>query len=165
MSKFDFTVVPGAAPAPPDAADERMRLLGKDIYFDGDYAVTAAGDYATVEGVAALRASIYRRLITRPGEFRARPNYGVGITDFVKKRNTTATLDELRQRVMDQLSLDPRVAEVGEVVVEPIEDGLRLGIVVQAAGRTLKFEPFDFRERNTIGTLGVREGTGLSIRG
>ncbi len=143
--------------------EQRDVLLGKDLLFDGDYGISAAGDYVLLEGIEALRQAIYRRLLTRPGEFRARPEYGVGVLDFVKKRNTLATLDELRQRVFDQLSLDDRISEVRSVVVETIVDGLQIGVVIEAAGETLRFEPFDFRQASTLGTLGVPEGTGIDI--
>lgn len=145
--------------------DQQAILLGKDVLFNGDYAVTAAGDYVLVEGLAALRAAVYRRLLTRPGEFKARPEYGVGIMDFVKRKNVPGTIAELRQKVTDQLSLDPRISEVRDIVVEAFPDGIKLGVVIQAAGKTLTFQPFDFRERQTIGTIGVPEGTGLRIGG
>jgi len=128
-------------------------LLGKDIRFQNDYGVTGAGDYVLLEGEEALRQAVYRRLLTRPGEYRVRPEYGVGVLDFIKKRNTQSTLDELRQRIVDQLSLDDRIADVGELVIERITDGIKVGVTVQIAGRTLKFEPFNFRDSATVGTI------------
>ena len=165
MSSYSWTIPASPANVAVGSLqqDEQAKLLGKDVLFNGDYAVTAAGDYVLVEGLTALRAAVYRRLLTRPGEYKARPEYGVGIMDFVKRRNVPTTLAEIRQRVTDQLSLDPRISEVREVVVEAFPDGIKLGIVIQASGKTLTFQPFDFRETQTIGTLGVPEGTGLRI--
>lgn len=165
MSGFFWTLPANANQQVSSVQQQQAILLGKDILFVNDYAVTAARDYVLVAGLEALKHAINRRLITRQGQFRARPEYGVGIMDFVKKRNTLATLDELRQRTGDQLSLDPRISEVVDVVVEPITDGLKLGVIVQAAGKTLRFEPFNFRETMTIGTLGVPEGVGIRIVG
>jgi len=136
------------------AQDQQTKLLGKDLYFDGDFAVTAAGDYATLEGLAAFRQSIYRRLITRPGEYRARPDYGCGVLSFVKKRLIQSELDDLKGRITDQLSLDPRLSEVTRVVIERIENGIRIGIAVRAAGESLVFEPFDFTETSIESLLG-----------
>ena len=46
-------------------------LYGKDIRFDGsDFTITAQSDYATVEGIENVRLALYRRLVTRPGEYR-----------------------------------------------------------------------------------------------
>lgn len=153
MAKLSWTVklpTPGTV----QASDERLRLLGKDIYFDGDYSVNGAGDYALLEGVDALRQAIYHRLITRPGEFRLRPTYGVGVSKFVKKRRIQAELDDLKGKIVDQLSLDPRVDEVVNVTVERIDDGVKIGLIVRAAGDTLKFRPFQFNETTLI-TIGV----------
>ncbi len=142
------------------ALDEKRTQLGKDIFFDGDFHVAAHGDYTLLEGEEALRQAIYRRLLTRPGEYRARPEYGVGVLSFVKKRKTTATLSELRQKIIDQLSIDTRIASVPEVVVEGFDDGIKIAIVVEISGKTLRFAPFDFRETTTIGTISARQQEG-----
>lgn len=128
------------------ANDQEALLLGEDIFFDGDYSITPAGDLAVVTGLDALRAAIYRRLLTRPGEFKLRPDYGVGVMDFVKKRRTQTTLDALRQRITDQLSLESRIQEVLDIGVERIDDGLKVKVVVRAAGKALTFRPFLFTE-------------------
>jgi phage baseplate assembly protein W len=138
---------------PSPAEQQKVVLLGKDIFFKHDYSITAHGDYATVEGVDALRAAIYRRLLTRPGEFKVRPTYGVGVQDYVKKRRRATELNDLKARITDQLSLEERISEVADVVVELIPDGVKIGIAVIVAGETLKFQPFEFTEKQLIGTL------------
>ena len=143
------------------ATKEQKELLGKDMYFDGDFSVSAAGDFQTIEGLEALKQALHHRLITRPGEYRLRPEYGVGVRDFVKKRRQQSSLNELRQRITDQISLDDRVEQVVEVVIEDITDGVRIGVVVRASGETLKFSQFDFRETDTIGTIGTITGAGF----
>jgi len=160
VSTLSWTIPPAVNQQVAAIQEQSSLLLGKDILFDGDYHVSSAGDYVLLEGLEALRAAIYRRLITRPGEYRARPEYGVGLLSFVKKRRTLSSLDELRQRVIDQLSLDPRINEVRDVVVETTQDGLKIAVVIEAAGETLKFKPFDFSERTLIGTIGGPEGVG-----
>lgn len=145
------------------AAEQKAILLGKDIFFNGDYDVNPAGDYVTISGFDAIREAIYRRLITRPGEYKLRPEYGVGILDFVKKRRTQSNFDVIRQRVVDQLSLETRIDEVTLVQVTGIEDGITIVVVVRVAGESLKFKPFDFREGQTYGTL-TNASAGLRIR-
>ncbi len=151
------------AQAPSSETDQQVLLLGKDIFFNGDFDVNAAGDFVLLEGLEAVRQSIYRRLMTRPGEFKLRPEYGVGVINFVKKRRIQSTVDQLRQRIVDQLSLDTRIAEVLDVVVEQITDGLKVGIVVRVAGETLKFRPFLFTEQTLIGGIGGKDTAGLRI--
>lgn len=141
------------APAGP-GNDQKLVLLGKDIFFNGDYDVTPAGDYVLLEGIEAVRQAIYRRLMTRPGEYKLRPEYGVGVMDFVKRRRLASTTDELRQRIVDQLSLDSRIEEVVGIGVETITDGLKVKVVIRLAGETLKFEPFLFTEKALSGTIG-----------
>lgn len=153
---------PGAAATPSGAgADQKLALLGKDLFFNGDYDVTAAGDYVLLEGEDAVRQAIYRRLMTRPGEYKVRPEYGVGMMDFVKRRRLASTLDELRQRVVDQLSLDPRISEVVDIVASTITDGICLKIVVRIAGDTLTFRPFNFTEGPLSGQIGSNNRSSL----
>lgn len=156
MSGYSWTLPAQQAATGDDQTlqqNEQLRLLGQDIFFDGDMHVTPAGDYVLVSGMEALRQAIYRRLVTRPGEYRVRPSYGVGVQDYVKKRRLASTLDELKVAITDQLSFDQRIDEVADVVVEYISDGIKVGIAIRAAGETLRFRPFDFTEKNLIGTL------------
>ena len=147
---------PAAIPPSTAAADQKLLLLGKDIFFNGDFAVGPNGDYVLLSGIEAVRQAIYRRLMTRQGEYKIRPEYGVGMQDYVKRRRLPSTIDEIRQRTSDQLSLDPRISEVLDVGVETIPDGLKLKIVVRVAGETLRFEPFLFTEAALSGQIDAR---------
>lgn len=160
MSGYSWTL-PTPAPTAANVAEEQKELLlGKDLYFDGDYAVNRAGDYVVVTGLTAMRQAIYTRLITRPGEYRTRPDYGVGVLSYVKKRLISTELELLEGRIIDQLSLDDRIEQVREVKVERLTgtlggggEGVRIGIAVQVAGETLRFKPFDFTPETLIGTV------------
>jgi len=132
------------------AVDEGVRdLWGYDIYFREDFLLTNAGDYTRITKEDNLRTSIYRRLLTRPGYYKFRPEYGAGVQTYVKKTQSKANLDSLRQRIIDQVSLDPRVQKV-DVVVEPgtINNTaiLKVFMKVVAFGKNLQFEPFTFAE-------------------
>lgn len=126
--------------------------FGVDILFtDKGLETTHAGDYAEVSGLENLRRAIVRRLITRPGEYRVNPHYGVGLPSYIKKPMTTTLLAELTQRIVEQVSQDRRVDRVVEVKLTPTLfggsiSGLRVGVVVQALGRTVNFSPFDFKQ-------------------
>lgn len=129
-------------------AEAQESALGVDIFFGGNYEITAAGDLALVRGFAALNQSIYHRLITRPGEFVMRPGYGVGIQRWVKRSNKVAQLHQLEQTVRDQLSFDKRISRVKQVFVDDLDDapGVILGFDIEAIGRTIEFRPLTFAE-------------------
>lgn len=145
---LSYTLPPASVPPSPAPVDQGTRdLYGYDILFRSDFNLTAGGDYIRVGGKDNLKAAIYRRLITRPGEYRFRPSYGVGIGDFVKKAPTTALLSQLRQRIIEQLLLDERIAEVDvNVTAETVQDTpvTKVFVKVVAGGQPVTFEPFSF---------------------
>ncbi len=116
-----------------------VEVLGQDILFTDDFQLTAAGDYALVEGEANLRQGIFDRLQTRLGEFSPRPDYGVGARLFVKRSATKSNLDALRQRIREQLLLDSRVESVEEVSLELSQANggakLKVYVKVRSLGR------------------------------
>lgn len=150
MSGFSWTLPPvsGAGVAGQDGALDRElgRLFGTDIYFRNDYEITSAGDFLLVSGLTNLREAVYRRLITKPGEYKFVPGYGVGITSYIKRRSNVETLDQLRSAITEQLLRERRIDAVEHVAIERIDDGLKVGIILRAAGRALRFRPFTFTE-------------------
>lgn len=125
---------------------ELGRLFGTDIYFRNDYEITSAGDFLLVNGLTNLREAIYRRLITRPGEYKFVPEYGIGINSYIKRRADVETLDQLRTALTEQLLRERRIDAVEHVAIERIEDGIKVGLIIRAAGRALQFRPFTFAE-------------------
>ena len=123
---------------------------GTDIaWVDADLPVGTGGDYLTMTGEENLRQAIFRRLLTKPGAFRARPGYGAGVGTWVKKPRNRSTINELEQRIREQLALEPRIAEVVELAVDwdantPTVVHLRLAVL--ALGRTVRFAPLTFSE-------------------
>jgi phage baseplate assembly protein W len=134
------------------------RFYGEDIYFEiaapdvtlgeADYVITPTGDWLTVTGEEALRQSLIRRLITNPGEWATKPNYGVGARQYVKAKNTPATRAELETRIRSQFMIDPRVASVDLVVVAQLADG-SAGVKIEAhitpRGRLRSDKPMSVR--------------------
>lgn len=120
-----------------------LALFGEDLFFADDLEVTASGDYALVEGLRALRQSILNRLLTAPGEYAVRPDYGVGIRKWVKKRLTQYEIDGLRQVIIDQLSKEDRIEKINDVVVTRDDigtnTGVKISVRVTAIGREQSF--------------------------
>jgi phage baseplate assembly protein W len=122
---------------------------GVDILFIRTKQVLASGDYTEVVGEENLRRALLRRLMTRPGTYRTKPGYGAGIQDFVKKSSNQATIEDLQNRVRGQVQQDRRVDKVLTCAVtkEFFSDqpGVRVVLVVQSKGRTLRPMTFDFK--------------------
>lgn len=140
MSGYSWTLPPAVETAtnvsPRNLGRQIDKLYGRDIWFDHSAQgvvqrqVTPDGDWLMVEGIAALRQAIIRRIITNPGEWQTSPDYGVGARNYVKERNTRASREALSNRIKDQLSQDPRVAKVEQVVVESSDALLRIAVQV-----------------------------------
>lgn len=134
--------------ATPDETE--IDFFGVDILFEDDVRVTASGDYATVEGYAALRQAIYIRLMTAPGEYAVQPDFGCGVTLWVKKRMSKSDKDSLRQTIIDQLSKEERIQKVEEVTVESLTldntTGVKISVRVTALGRENSFAFTTFAE-------------------
>jgi len=144
MSSFAWTLPsPGATAGLPaqDQATATQQIFGRDIWLDvraaaPEYVVTAAGDWALVEGREALKQSLIRRLITDPGEWATLPGYGVGARRFVKARDTQAKRDELAERIRAQFGRDARVERVDSITITALAsgDGLRVLVLVTPRG-------------------------------
>jgi phage baseplate assembly protein W len=151
MSHLSWSLPPLVPTAPVSAGDDATRdLFGKDILFLDDFQMTGAGDYALVEGKENLRRAIYRRLLTRPGEYMFRPDYGAGLATFVKRVMTQANLDTMRQLIIDQLARDPRIESVLEVSVSSTLHGqspvVKVYVKARVLGQEHRFEPLSFTE-------------------
>lgn len=148
MSSYSWTI-PAAPSAGSSGAgnteqafDARVSL-GRDLFWEGGLRVSPRGDWLTVDGIAALRQSILRRLITSPGEWAVRPTYGVGALDFVYETLTTARAAELRNRIRDQLTQDPRIQKANVVEVEQTAAGiLRIRVQIVVKGTIVALKPF-----------------------
>lgn len=133
--------------------DAEAPSLGRDLLFTDDLQVDASGDYQTIEGPDNLRAAIRRRLLVSPGEYKMRPDYGVGVRLFLKRPATTALLDDLKRRVRDQLARERRIEKVLSVEVEPRSvGGVRVYVIqiaITSGGREHRFEPFEISDEVT----------------
>lgn len=77
----------------------------------GTIPVDDSGDYADVSGLPSLKERVYRRLFTKPGGFLHLGNdYGVGVTDYLKKLALASTQQTLAAKIEQQVSREPEVA-------------------------------------------------------
>jgi len=72
----------------------------------------ADGDLDQVSGLENIKNSLLRRLQVTPGSLVHRPNYGVGIKDFLNGVNSIDNQRTLALRVKEQFEQDFRVVEV-----------------------------------------------------
>lgn len=132
------------------ANETEIDFFGVDLLFTDDLQVTASGDYATVEGNAALKQAIKIRLMTSPGEYAIHPDFGCGISRWLKKRATQSDRDALRQTILDQLAQEERIQNVEEVTVESFTSGTITGVKIfvriTALGRENSFAFTTFSE-------------------
>lgn len=142
------THVATAAGLPVSAA--QANVFGTDKYYASAPAVAAGGDWQTVSEEENLRRAILRRCITTPGTYKTKPSYGVGLATYVKKPITRALLEEIQLRIKAQVGSDRRVdAVVSCTVTQEMfgdQPGIRIVLVVQALGRTLRPVSMLFRK-------------------
>ncbi len=148
----DFLVPsPSASGIPVGLTDAELDFFGSDILFTSDLQVTAYGDYAEVVGYEALKQAIKIRLMVCPGEYAVHPDFGIGLPLYVKKRATPADLDDLRQKIINQLGQEDRIEKVETVNVERADrsadmPGIKILIKVRAFGRVNSFGFTSFTE-------------------
>ena len=141
---------PLTEPSPPTPADAKEAALGEDLLFqDGDFPLTADGDYATTSGDEVAVQEVLQCLSVSPGEYRLHPSYGVGVTDYLKRPVTRATVAELQERVKERVPVDcPSVDSVESAVVESVtvgpKTGLRVTVAFKTRGRVVRPSPFTF---------------------
>lgn len=153
---FTLPVPPNGYQGVPDseAQSQGSRFFGVDIHLDvaapdltfgqAHYVTTAAGDWAVARGREALRQSLIRRIITSPGEWQTKPDYGVGARQYVKAKNTATVRAELESRIRAQFSRDVRVLSVDLVTIAQLDDGssgVKISVTVTPRGRLRTDQP------------------------
>lgn len=129
---------PPAAMVPPK--DVEAQVLGRDIAFDrGDFIISSARDYATVEGEANVRLSLRRRITSPAGSFVFRPTYGAGLVEQVNRPLDQGTRELTANRVRAQALADARVVDAEAVIDRRGVDVAR--ILLRARLRQIQREP------------------------
>jgi phage baseplate assembly protein W len=120
------------------------RLL-RDLAHKKDLVRTAAGDLDTIAGLRNLKEAMLRRLVTQPGSLVHRPDYGVGLKDYVNSVNTLAGQESLALRIKEQFERDDRIESVESMSFD-VQDELpdRLTIFVKVNIRGFQEAQFEF---------------------
>lgn len=94
-------------------------FYGLDIEHRDDFIrEEGAGDINTIEGLENVKEALRRRLITRPGEVVHRPEYGVGLPDYLNAPATLPVKQALAAKIATQFARDPRVQEILGIQME-----------------------------------------------
>lgn len=94
--------------------------LGRDL-FVAERRETGRVDLETLAADDNLKQALLLRFLTRRGELEplGHPAYGSRLFDLLGERNTLATRNRAKLYVLEALAMEPRVAEVLRVIVEP----------------------------------------------
>lgn len=135
----EVVATPSADVANP--ADSSATLPGVEALSDsvealqlGALVVADDGDYAIDSGMAQLRKRVLRRLLTERGAFAALPDYGLGLSRYIKRLNLAAVRQQLVSDARAQIGREPDVRSV-EVSVESTSDPSLLRIVLRVEAR------------------------------
>lgn len=79
---------------------------------DLNFEVTAKGDIDRISGELNLKKALYRRLITTKGSLIGRPEYGVGIKNYLNAVNSQSTQRKLANAIQEEFEKDDRVIKV-----------------------------------------------------
>lgn len=84
-----------------------------DVYkTDLNFEVTAKGDIDRISGLLNLKKALYHRLITTKGSLIGRPDYGVGIKNYLNAVNSQSTQRKLANAIQEEFEKDERVSKV-----------------------------------------------------
>jgi phage baseplate assembly protein W len=98
-------------------------------------------DIGVVDGLDNLEQAVFLRLLTPLGELAplGHPEYGSRLYELIGEQNTETRRNLARLFILQALALEPRIAEVVEVVmaVDPAHrEGVRVTIRARPAGAT-----------------------------
>lgn len=119
-----------------------------DVAHLGDLQVAPDGDLQMIRGRPNVKEALFRRLMTQRGALAHRPNYGIGVKDFLNAPNSIANQRTLALRIKEQFELDPRVEEmVGMKVTSDDSNPEKVTIYVRVKlvgleEQTINFVPF-----------------------
>jgi phage baseplate assembly protein W len=145
VASFSYTtVLPSLPTATRPAFRARALLYGRDLYWAGGLVRSENADWLTVEGVEALRQSFLRELCTTPGEWRTRPDYGIGALALVYEEMTDSRILTLKTRIRSRFAQDPRVSRVTatEITRDDSQGLLVITVSIEARGQAITFRPF-----------------------
>lgn len=123
---------------------------GIDMVYSNGYQVNKSHDYTLVGGVQKMWNNILRCLLTNPGDHKRLPDYGCGIGRYAKKKQTSANLAILNQRITSNLIqffgkwLSNVIVAFDTLMInnQPL---FRVSITANLNNIPTSFQPFDFK--------------------
>ena len=88
----------------------------------GDFRLSPVGDLGLIDAEANVRQAVYHRIITSPGSVAYRPDYGVGLKDFMGAPNKISIQATLFNRLLDSFREEPRVERLESLSVDEVND-------------------------------------------
>ena len=119
-----FDVGDPIAPGSASAVELLGRFYGVDLRFGLDLIARGSGDLQRTAGLEALKANFARELVIAPGGIFWRPDYGIGLVEFLNKRATAENIAEMKRRIQVNLMSDPAVEDLTRLDVFVVADGL-----------------------------------------
>ncbi len=98
-------------------ADVLDEIFYVDVAHKKDFLESSTKDLDTIGGRNNVVDAILRRVATSPGELVHRPEYGVGIQNYLNAPNSVNLQLKLAQDIRVQLERDERIESVKEVSV------------------------------------------------
>ncbi len=123
------------------SADE---LYGKDVAFKSDFVRSATGDLDTIDGLSNLKEALIRRVLTQPGSIIHRPDYGVGLKNYLNGLNSISTQQKLALKIQEQVEKDERVEQFLGLRVEESE-AIEGKVVL-----TIRVKPVGYSEQSIV---------------
>lgn len=126
-------------------------VYGIDLSYDSTnltgFQVGPNSDYQEATETTNLRNWILHCLITEKGEYKPRPNYGVGILSKVKQKAFPDVLRAIQTDIITNLLNDVRISKVDVTVSNQIINGLNVLMVTifpEVNGQKVSIPPFQF---------------------
>ena len=108
-----------------------------DIHFEN-------GDILTTTGIDYLEREIYKILITTPGEWKASPNIGASLENFIGQQNTREIGDTIKRHIERQLTNTIYPAQLKVKVIPSSESTIMVLIDIYVEGEVTTRFPFEF---------------------
>lgn len=130
----------------PPKLDRADRVIGRDVRFDGNLQLTAAGDYVVDNGRDRLKAWLYRAWAIEAGEYAVpgRENFGAGARTAVKRPATKGRLAELRARMEAVALTNPAVESVEELIIQADStkrNTFKIYAKIRSRGELIRYNP------------------------
>jgi phage baseplate assembly protein W len=108
-----------------------MSRIEEALLIDLEFGVSSSssGDVERVSGMANIKQALFNRLMTVKGSLAHRPNYGVGVQNWLGGISSIERQRTLAEEIKSQFEQDPRVSSVESVKITPSIEDARVFIV------------------------------------